>query len=61
VNTEKYDDALVAMKEAVEDVCLENMNRTTLLRLQNGLQNQGRTFPFEVPPKVRNFILSEGL
>ncbi|XP_023722989.1 leucine-rich PPR motif-containing protein, mitochondrial isoform X2 [Cryptotermes secundus] len=51
VNTEKYDDALVALEEAVKDVCLENMNRATLLRLQIGLQNQGKTFPFEVPPK----------
>lgn len=51
VNTEKYDDALGVLKEAVKDVCLENMNRRTLLRLQIGLQNQGKTFPFEVPPK----------
>jgi Mor family transcriptional regulator len=57
VNTEKYDDALVVLKEAVKDVCLENMNRRTLLRLQIGLQNQGKTFPFEVPHKVRNFII----
>jgi hypothetical protein len=58
VNTEKYDDALVALKEAVKDVCLENMNRTALLRLQNALQKQGKIFPFEVPPKVRTLFIS---
>jgi hypothetical protein len=58
VNSEKYDDALMVLKEAVNDVCLENMNRSALLRLQNGLQNQGKTFPFEIPPKVKSFIVS---
>lgn len=54
MNTEKYEDALVALEEAVKDVCLENINRITLLKLQNGLLKQGKTFPYEVPVKVRN-------
>jgi len=54
VNSEKCDDALEVLKEAVKDVCLENMNRTSLLRLQNGLQKEGKTFPYEVPTRVRN-------
>jgi len=54
VNSEKCDDALEVLKEAVKDVCLENMNRTSLLRLQNGLQKEGKTFPYEVPVRVRN-------
>lgn len=49
VNSDKCDDALMELKEAVKDVCLENMNRTSLLRLQNGLQKEGKTFPYEVP------------
>lgn len=53
VNSEKCDDALEVLKEAVKDVCLENMNRTSLLRLQNGLQKEGKTFPYEVPIRVR--------
>ena len=53
VNSEKCDDALEVLKEAVKDVCLENMNRTSLLRLQNGLQKEGKTFPYEVPVRVR--------
>jgi leucine-rich PPR motif-containing protein len=54
VNSEKCDDALEVLKEAVKDICLENMNRTSLLRLQNGLQKEGKTFPYEVPTTVRN-------
>jgi hypothetical protein len=54
VNAEKYEDALGALKEGLKDVCLENINRTTLLKLQNGLLKQGETFPYEVPVKVRN-------
>jgi leucine-rich PPR motif-containing protein len=53
VNSEKCDDALEVLKEAVKDVCLENMNRTSLLRLQNGLQKEGKAFPYEVPFRVR--------
>lgn len=53
VNSEKCDDALEVLKEAVKDVCLENMNRPSLLRLQNGLQKEGKTFPYEVPIRVR--------
>jgi hypothetical protein len=55
VNTEKYEEALVALKEALKDVCLENMNRSALLRLQNGLLKQGKTFLYEIPVKVRYF------
>jgi hypothetical protein len=55
VNTEKYEEALVALKEALKDVCLENMNRSAFLRLQNGLLKQGKTFPYEIPVKVRYF------
>jgi hypothetical protein len=53
VNSDKCDDALEVLKEAVKDVCLENMTRTSLLRLQNGLQKVGKTFPYEVPVRVR--------
>ncbi|XP_069704273.1 leucine-rich PPR motif-containing protein, mitochondrial [Periplaneta americana] len=51
VSSKKYDDALLVVKEALEDVCLENMNRTALTRLQAGLLEQGKTFPFKIPPK----------
>lgn len=51
VSSEKYEDALVIVKEAVKDVCLENMNKTALTRLQAGLLKQGKAFPFEIPPK----------
>jgi leucine-rich PPR motif-containing protein len=56
VNSEKCDDALEVLKEAVKDVCLENMNRTSLLRLQNGLQKEEKTFPYEVPIRVRKWM-----
>ncbi|KAJ4440573.1 hypothetical protein ANN_08718 [Periplaneta americana] len=55
LSSEKYDDALLVVKEALEDVCLENMNRTALTRLQAGLLEQGKTFPFKIPPK--DFLL----
>jgi hypothetical protein len=53
VNSDKCDDALGVLKEALKDVCLENMRRTSLLNLQKALQKEGKTFPYEVPLRVR--------
>ncbi|CAD6999056.1 leucine-rich PPR motif-containing protein, mitochondrial [Ceratitis capitata] len=45
------DKALDTLKTAIKDVCLENINRTALLRLKTALQEQNMEFPFEIPEK----------
>nr|CAD7568028.1 unnamed protein product [Timema californicum] len=51
VNLEKCDEALEILNSAVKDICLENLNRTALTRLQDGLLKQGKTFPYKIPEK----------
>ncbi|XP_017471472.1 PREDICTED: leucine-rich PPR motif-containing protein, mitochondrial isoform X2 [Rhagoletis zephyria] len=43
--------ALETLKTAIKDICLENINRTALLRLKTALQEQNRDFPYEIPEK----------
>lgn len=45
------DKALDTLKTAVKDVCLENINRTALLRLRTALEEQNKEFPFAIPEK----------
>ena len=42
----------VALKEALEKkVALEDINRTALVRLKQGLEDEGQIFPYSIPPK----------
>lgn len=50
---DKYDDALNAVDNAIKDVCLENINRTALLRVQDGLEKVGKKFPHKIPDKKK--------
>ncbi|XP_054742086.1 leucine-rich PPR motif-containing protein, mitochondrial [Anastrepha obliqua] len=45
------DKALDTLKTAIKDICLENINRTALVRLKTALQEQNKEFPFEIPEK----------
>lgn len=49
---EQYDDGLVALDSAVKEVCLENINRTALIRIKNGLEKNGKGFPHKIPDKT---------
>uniref|UniRef100_W4VRN5 Putative bicoid mrna stability factor n=1 Tax=Corethrella appendiculata TaxID=1370023 RepID=W4VRN5_9DIPT len=49
---EKFDDGLQALNAAVKDVCLDNINRTALIRLKDGLEKAGQKFPFTIPEKI---------
>lgn len=41
------------LKSAIdESVCLEDINRTALLRLKQGLEEDGLVFPYKIPPKT---------
>jgi len=41
------------LKSAIdESVCLEDINRTALLRLKQGLEEDGLVFPYKIPPKA---------
>jgi len=41
-----------ALKEALEKkVALEDINRTALVRLKQGLEEEGQVFPYNIPPK----------
>jgi len=42
------------LKDAVDKkVNLEDMNRTALVRLKEGLEGEGHTFPYNIPPKTK--------
>lgn len=45
------DKALDTLKTAIKDICLENVNRTALLRLKTALQEENKEFPYEIPEK----------
>lgn len=45
----KYDKALEAVDRSIKDVCLENINRSTLQTLKSGLEAAGKTFPHKIP------------
>ncbi|XP_044733810.1 leucine-rich PPR motif-containing protein, mitochondrial [Chrysoperla carnea] len=51
VAKEEYEVGLKELQNAVNDVCLENINRTALTRLKQGLTQLGKPFPYEIPPK----------
>lgn len=46
---EKYDDALKAVDNAINDVSLENINRTALRRVKDGIEKGGKKFPYKIP------------
>jgi len=50
---EKYDEALNAIDNAIKDVCLENINRTALVRVKDGLEKAGKKFPHKIPDKKK--------
>lgn len=53
---EKYDEALKAVDSAIKDTSLENINRTALQRVQEGLAKTGKKFPHEIPDKKKNAV-----
>lgn len=50
--TERYEAGLVTIDEALKNVCLENINRTALLRIKEGVEKAGKQFPHSIPDKV---------
>lgn len=48
---ETPDKALATLNTAVKDVCLENINRTALMRLKEALEAQKKQFPYTIPEK----------
>lgn len=49
---EQYDQGLVAVNDALKDVCLEHINRTALLRIKEGIERANKTFPHAIPEKT---------
>ncbi|KAG4071984.1 hypothetical protein HA402_016224 [Bradysia odoriphaga] len=50
---QKYDEALNAVNNTIKDVCLENVNRSSPLKVKNGLEAAGKTFPHKIPDKKK--------
>lgn len=46
------DKALQSLKDAINDVCLENIHNTTLKRLKLALEAENKEFPYEIPEKI---------
>ncbi|XP_067623165.1 leucine-rich PPR motif-containing protein, mitochondrial isoform X2 [Eurosta solidaginis] len=51
ITDNNLDKALETLKTAIKDVCLENINRTALIRLKTALQKQNKEFPYQIPEK----------
>lgn len=49
---EQYEQGLQTIDEALKFVCLENINRTALQRIKDGIEKSGKSFPHIVPDKV---------
>lgn len=47
----KFDEAQKALDNAIKDVCLENLNRTALEKVRDGLAKEGKTFPYKIPDR----------
>lgn len=52
------DKALDALKTAIKDVCLENINRTALQRLKALAEAEKKEFPYAIPEKKAGKTLS---
>lgn len=52
------DKALETLKTAIKDVCLENINRTALLRLKALVEAEKKEFPYNIPEKKLGKSLS---
>ncbi|XP_037041039.1 leucine-rich PPR motif-containing protein, mitochondrial isoform X2 [Bradysia coprophila] len=50
---QKYDEALNAVNNTIKDVCLENVNRSSLLKVKEGLEAAGKKFPHQIPDKKK--------
>ena len=43
---------MLLLQEALgQNVALEDINRTALVRLKQGLEEEGQQFPYTIPPK----------
>lgn len=49
---EQYEQGLQTIDEALKYVCLDNINRTALLRIKEGIEKSGKSFPHTIPDKV---------
>lgn len=47
----QFDEALKVLDSAIQDVCLENINRTALLRVKEGAEKAGLKFSHNIPEK----------
>ena len=48
----RHKEALTALKEAfTHNVAVEDINRTALVRLKQGIEDEGEIFPINIPPK----------
>lgn len=51
---EKYDECLKVVNNVNQSIGLEYVNRSALLRMKDGLEKQGKPFPFKIPEKSRS-------
>jgi leucine-rich PPR motif-containing protein, mitochondrial len=51
-NKQEFDRALETLNLAIKDVCLENFNRTALLRIKDGMEKAGKQFPHKIPDRT---------
>ena len=54
VAKEKHEEGLIVLKKAIEDVCLDHLNKTALTRLKAGVEAKGIKFPHKITNKNVN-------
>lgn len=50
-NKGEFDKGLQAIEAGIKDTCLENFNRTALMRIKSGIEQSGKKFPYTIPEK----------
>lgn len=47
----EIEEALNVVNTAIKDICLENFNRTALVRVKTALESEGKVFPHKIPER----------
>lgn len=57
----KHEEAIAYFERAVQDVTIDNLNRTAVLRVKDCYEQQGKPFTSSIPSKKKNNIPQDDL
>lgn len=50
---QRFDEALRAVDRAIREISLESIKRTALVLIKDGLESEGKKFPYRIPDVIR--------